>query len=147
MLTAVSGLQHISKLLGDRDIPSLQRWLKRVGESLPVITTERKEMSNAHQERPGKGVMYWEDESKRSSDKSPDYKGFVVLEMDYKAGEKLKLSAWVRPTARGNNLISLSEDNWSKKQRQTPQEDRSGYQRDPDRAIRPRNARDEDIPF
>jgi hypothetical protein len=147
MSSVASGLLHISKLLGDRDIPSIQRWLKKVGESLPVITTERKDMSNAHQERPGKGVMYWEDESKRSSDKSPDYKGFVVLEMDYKAGEKLKLSAWVRPTARGNNLISLSEDNWSKKQRQTPQEDRSGYQRDPDRAIRPRYAKDEDVPF
>lgn len=104
-------------------------------------------MSNAHQERPGKGVMYWEDESKRSSDKSPDYKGFVVLEMDYKAGEKLKLSAWVRPTARGNNLISLSEDNWSKKQRQTPQEDHTGYQRkNPDYAYKRPGDKDE-IPF
>lgn len=104
-------------------------------------------MSNAHQERPGKGVMYWEDESKRSSDKSPDYKGFVVLEMDYKAGEKLKLSAWVRPTARGNNLISLSEDNWSKKQRQTPQEDHTGYQRkNPDYAYR-KPGDDQDVPF
>ena len=147
MSSAVSGLLHISRLFGDRDIPSLQRWLKKMGESLPVTTTERKDMSNAHTERPGKGVMYWEDESKRSSDKSPDYKGFLVLEMDYKAGEKLKLSAWVRPTSRGNNLVSLSEDNWSKRQRQTPQEDRSGYQRDNDYAKRPSRIRDEDVPF
>ena len=147
MSSAVSGLLHISRLFGDRDIPSLQRWLKKMGESLPVTTTERKDMSNAHQERPGKGVMYYEDESKRSSDKSPDYKGFIVLEMDYKAGEKLKLSAWLRPTSRGNNLISLSEDNWSKKQRQTPQEDRSGYQRNSDYARRPSNIKDEDVPF
>ena len=146
MLMVASGLQHISKLLGDRDIQSLQRWLKKMGESLPVITTERKDMSNAHQERPGKGVMYYEDESKRSSDKSPDYKGFIVLEMDYKAGEKLKLSAWLRPTSRGNNLISLSEDNWSKKQRQTPQEDRTGYQRNSDYAYKRPGDKD-DIPF
>ena len=147
MSSVASGLLHISRLFGDRDIPSLQRWLKKMGESLPVITTERKDMSNAHQERPGKGVMYYEDESKRSSDKSPDYKGFIVLEMDYKAGEKLKLSAWLRPTSRGNNLISLSEDNWSKKQRQTPQEDRTGYQRkNPDYAYR-KPGDDSDVPF
>lgn len=121
MLTAVSGLQHISKLLGDRDIPSLQRWLKRVGESLPVITTERPEM-NSHQERPGKGVMYQVDQ--KESPKHPDFKGFVVLEMDYKAGEKVKLAAWLKPTSRGNNLISLSEDNYTKKMKEQNREDK-----------------------
>ena len=75
-----------------------------------------------------------------------DYKGFIVLEMDYKAGEKLKLSAWLRPTSRGNNLISLSEDNWSKKQRQTPQEDRTGYQRNSEYAYKRPGDKDE-IPF
>ena len=124
MSSVASGWQHISRLFANKDIPSLQRWLKLMGESLPVTTTERKDMSNAHTERPGKGVMYWEDESKRSSDKSPDYKGFLVLEMDYKAGEKLKLAAWMKPTSRGNNLISLSEDNYTKKKRAEHQPDK-----------------------
>ena len=139
MLTAASGLQHISKLLGDRDIPSLQRWLKRVGESLPVITTERPEM-NSHQERPGKGVMYQVDQ--KESPKHPDFKGFVVLEMDYKAGEKVKLAAWLKPTSRGNNLISLSEDNYTKKMKE---------QERGDKEVQPAYARhrraDDDIPF
>ena len=43
-----------------------------------------------------------------------------MLEMDYKAGEKLKLAAWKKPTSRGFDLLSLSEDNWSKKQREVP---------------------------
>jgi len=77
-------------------------------------------MSNLHQEKPGKGVMYWEEESQRKSPSAPDFKGFVVLEMDYKAGEKLKLAAWKKPTSRGFDLLSLSEDNWSKKQREVP---------------------------
>ena len=87
---------------------------------MPVITTERHYMSNLHQEKPGKGVMYWEAEDQRKSPSAPDFKGFVVLEMDYKAGEKLKLAAWKKPTSRGFDLLSLSEDNWSKKQREVP---------------------------
>jgi len=72
---------------------------------------------NVHNEKPGKGVMYWEEEEQRKGDKAPDFKGFIVLEMDYKAGEKLKLAAWQKPTSRGYNLLSLSEDNWSKKKK------------------------------
>ena len=53
-------------------------------------------MSNQHREMPGSGVLFWEDENMRRSDKAPDYKGFVLLEHDYKAGEKLKLGGWVK---------------------------------------------------
>jgi hypothetical protein len=98
-------------------------------------------MSNLHNERPGKGVMYWEEESQRKSDKSPDFKGFLVLEMDYKAGEKLKLAAWQKPTSRGYNLLSLTEDNWSKKQRETDKEVTPGYAKVSHRV------NDDDVPF
>lgn len=94
---------------------------------MPVITYERPKMSNLHKEMPGKGVMYWEHEENRKSPTAPDFKGFVVLEMDYKAGEKLKLAAWKKPTSRGVDLLSLSEDNWSKKQRETPREVEPSY--------------------
>ena len=89
---------------------------------MPVITTERKNVStNQHNERPGKGVMYYEETKKH--EKGPDYKGFLVLEMDYKAGEKLKLAAWMKDTSRGTKLISLSEDNFSKKRREEGRQD------------------------
>ena len=85
---------------------------------MPNTHYERKEMaSNPHQEQPGMGVCYWEEESQRKSPKGPDFKGFVVLEMDYKAGEKLKLALWQKPTSRGYNLLAVKEDNWLKKKK------------------------------
>lgn len=108
-----------------------------------TINQERKQMSE-HKEMPGKGVMFFEPMEKRKSPKGPDYKGFLVLEMDYKAGDKVKISAWEKKTAYGV-LYSLSEDNWSRKQKETPREVESGYQRKkPEYAYR---ARDEDVPF
>jgi hypothetical protein len=81
-------------------------------------------MRNEHKEMPGSGVMYWEDEEMRKSPKGPDFKGFIVLEMDYRAGEKLKIAAWQKPTSRGTNLLALKEDNWSKKKREDEMKDK-----------------------
>lgn len=100
---------------------------------------------NQHNDLPGKGVMYWEEEAARKGEKSPDYKGFLLLEMDYKAGEKLKIAAWERKTSRGYNLLSLSEDNWSKKQRQAQQADKEVPPRYS--TVQHRRNRDEDVPF
>jgi len=72
-------------------------------------------MSNQHKEMPWSGVAYWEEEKK--SEKGPDYKGFIVLEMDYKAGEKLKFAVWQRNTSKGTTLLSFKEDNWTKRKR------------------------------
>jgi hypothetical protein len=120
--------------------------LVRVGQlSQDTTSHHERKMMATHVERPGKGVMFWEETHKRKSEKGPDYKGFIVLEMDYKAGDKVQLSAWQKETGRGYYLLSLSEDNWARKQKETPIEVRSGYQRrDNDFA---RKARDEDIPF
>ena len=136
---------HISKFFDGKDISSLRKMLVTVGRSMPdtTINQERKSMSE-HRELPGKGVMFWEPVEKRKNPKSPDYKGFVVLEMDYKAGDKLKLSAWERKTPYGT-LLSMAEDNFSKKQKEAPREVESGYQRrKPEYAYR---SRDSDIPF
>lgn len=143
--TGIQGLQHISKSLEGKDIESLRRMLVRVGRSLPdtTINHERKSMSE-HKEMPGKGVLFFEPHEKRTSPKGPDYKGFVILEMDYKAGDKLKISAWEKKTNYGT-LFSLAEDNWSRKQRETPREVQSGYQKQKnDYAYR---SKDSDIPF
>jgi hypothetical protein len=136
---AASGLRPILSILESKDTPSLQRWLRTATQNTRSIHTERKDMSNLHNEKPGKGVMYWEEEASRKSDKSPDFKGFLVLEMDYKAGEKLKIAAWQKPTSRGYNLLSLTEDNWSKKQRQTDKEVTPAYARS--------SRNDDDVPF
>ena len=147
MTSIVSGLQHISKVCGKTDTESLRTWLMKTARSTPSThSTERIYMAtnNAHKEMPGSGVMYWEDEEMRKSPKGPDFKGFIVLECDYKAGEKLKIAAWQKPTSRGNNLLALKEDNWSKKKREeerqdkevTPSYARKSYPRD-----------DSDVPF
>jgi len=102
--------------------------------------------NNAHKEMPGSGVMYWEEEEMRKSPKGPDFKGFIVLECDYKAGEKLKIAAWQKPTSRGFNLLALKEDNWSKKKREEEMKDKevpSNYARKPSRS----QDDDESIPF
>lgn len=100
---------------------------------------------NAHKEMPGSGVMYWEDEEMRKSPKGPDFKGFIVLEMDYKAGEKLKIAAWQKPTSRGNSLLALKEDNWSKKKREEEMKDKEVPSRYTPRPSRSHD--DEDVPF
>jgi hypothetical protein len=106
---------------------------------------------NKHTEMPGSGVAYWEDENQRKSEKAPDYKGFVMLEMDYKAGEKLKLAMWLRDTSRGSTLLAIKEDNWLKRKKEeenAPQEIRPTYQ--PSRVQppkRPSNLDDSEIPF
>ena len=115
---AAFGWRHISNISGGRDTQSQLKWFLKVAKTLPNTHYERKIMaSNPHQEQPGMGVCYWEDESQRKSPKGPDFKGFVTLEMDYKAGEKLRLALWQKPTSRGYNLLAVKEDNWLKKKK------------------------------
>jgi hypothetical protein len=78
---------------------------------------EKKPAVGGYPEQHGKGVMYWNEVSDRKHEMSPDYSGYVLLEMDYKRGEKLYLGAWKKDTSRGNTLLSIKEDNWLKKKR------------------------------
>jgi len=150
MTLTVSGLQHISKVCGKTDTESLRTWLMKTARSTPSThSTERIYMAtnNAHKEMPGSGVMYWEEEEMRKSPKGPDFKGFIVLECDYKAGEKLKIAAWQKPTSRGFNLLALKEDNWSKKKREEEMKDKevpSNYARKPAGRF---GEDDSDVPF
>ena len=100
--------------------------------------------NNSHREMPGSGVAYWEREKK--SPKGPDYKGFLVLEMDYKAGEKLKLALWQKDTSQGSVLLSIKEDNWAKRKKMeadAPREVEPNYRRQPPRRVDD----DSDLPF
>jgi hypothetical protein len=101
---------------------------------------------NQHNERPGFGVMYYEEPANRKSEKAPDFKGYLILEMDYKAGEKLKLACWERKTSRGYNLLSLAEDNFSKK-KQMEREDEANTPKEVKPAYRRNVVDDNDVPF
>jgi len=95
-------------------------------------------MAVQHEQKPGTGVAYYDPPEKRKSEKAPDYTGFITLEMDYKAGDKLKFGIWEKQTSSGYTLLSLREDNWSKRQNMMKEEER-----DTPREIQPRviNAR------
>ena len=146
---ALSGLQHISKFCGGRDIQSIRKWLTRAARSTPAITTERKDMAQhngGHKEMPGSGVMFWEDEQARRSEKAPDYKGFIILKHDYAAGEKLKLAAWQKNTSRGTTLLALKEDDFLKMRQLEENAPREVTSRANTTGPR-RRSNDEDIPF
>ena len=72
-------------------------------------STERKlVMANGHIAQMGKGVLF---QNEKKHDRSPDWKGTLLLSEDYKAGQTLKIAGWTKQTPKGS-LISLSEDNW-----------------------------------
>lgn len=66
-------------------------------------------MSAGHIEQPGKGVLFMND--KKVKDNHPDWRGFVIATKTYNPGDKIKMTAWTKQTARGQ-LISLAEDTW-----------------------------------
>ena len=108
---------------------------------------DKKPGIGGYPEQHGKGVMYWNEVSDRKHEMSPDYSGYVLLEMDYKRGEKLYLGAWKKDTSRGNTLLSIKEDNWLKKKRLQEQ----GIKMQ-DREVTPGYAKkaaaaDDDVPF
>ena len=117
-----------------------------------TVFIRKRIMANDHREEPGKGVAFWE--SVKKSEKGPDYKGFVNLEMDYRAGEKLKLAFWLKNTSNGYTLLSIKEDNYSKKmeaQKDEPKEVKPRvYSATPPGRVQPprrTDIDDGDIPF
>jgi hypothetical protein len=66
-------------------------------------------MAGGHNPQPGKGVLFINFDKK--TEKSPDWKGTLMLSKDYKAGDTLKISGWTRNGAKGQ-FYSLSEDTW-----------------------------------
>lgn len=90
-------------------------------------------MAVQHEQKPGTGVAYYDPPEKRKSEKAPDYTGFITLEMDYKAGDKLKFGIWEKQTSSGYTLLSLREDNWSKRQNMMKEEEK-----DTPREVQPR---------
>jgi hypothetical protein len=65
-------------------------------------------MSGTYANKPGKGAIF---STEKRSEKGPDYKGNLVLDRDYKAGEQVKLAGWQK-TSRLGPMVSLSIDSW-----------------------------------
>jgi hypothetical protein len=148
---AVFGLQHTSKFLEKKDIPSLQQWLKKAGQSLPNtnIYQEKPHMAtnNNFPDKPGYGTFFYQAPEDKKHPQGPDFTGHVVLEMDYKAGERINIGLWQKQTRMGSTMFSAREDNWKKKkqlEQSQPTEVTPAY-------AKPKNtynrSRDEDVPF
>jgi hypothetical protein len=98
-------------------------------------------MSGTYGDQPGKGVLFSEE---KRGEKSPDFKGKLILDRDYKAGEELKMAGWQKSSRRGP-LISLSIDSWKPD---------PNYKPDPNKPPRENTYRpggmtrfDDDVPF
>lgn len=103
-------------------------------------------------DRPGSGVAFWQAEAQRKSEKSPDFKGYILLEMDYKAGDKLQLVAWKKTAKTGAPFLTLKEDNYVRKQQMQGRvtEDVEVEYKAPVRKPAPKKdvwADDNDVPF
>jgi hypothetical protein len=98
-------------------------------------------MSGTYGDQPGKGVLFSEE---KRGEKSPDFKGKLILDRDYKAGEEVKMAGWQKSSRRGP-LISLSIDSWKPD---------PNYKPDPNKFPRENTYRpggmtrfDDDVPF
>jgi hypothetical protein len=102
-ISVVSGLQPISKFLEDRDIQSLQKWLKKMGESLPAITTERHFMDNKPKYVPQELKGRITKNLYKKKDTEPDWKGTLM----YK-GEIINFGVWNNAGPYGEYSLSKS---------------------------------------
>ena len=108
-------MRTINSLLPSKE--HVEAWVERVRHKLKPEITEMaydQKKGFAHKEMPGFGVAYQVLQQEKKTEKSPDYEGFVVLKFDYKAGEKLQLGMWAKPTSRGTTLLSLKENTFRK---------------------------------
>jgi hypothetical protein len=124
------GLQPISNILGSKDTQSLQLWLKRVGASMPDISTvERKIMENQKKQfvpLEMKGRMT-KNTYKKQGSSEPDWKGSFMYQ-----GQVLTFGAWENDAGFGIYYnIKLNDPNWKKQQQQYPKEVNS-YPKDSD---------------
>lgn len=92
-------------------------------------------MTNTFQHKPGTGSI--SARGNKPNERAPDYKGELVLDRDYKAGETIKINGWVNQYEWGTR-VGLRIDNWKP--------DPNYKSREP-REVRSKNQIDSDIPF
>jgi len=68
-------------------------------------------------DKPGYGTLFFVAPEDKKHPQGPDFTGHVVLDMDYKAGERLNFGLWQKQTKMGTTMFSVREDNWLKKKK------------------------------
>jgi len=118
-ISVASGLQHISKFCEDRDIQSLQKWLKKMGASLPDTTTERHFMDN---QKPKyvplelKGRITKNLYKKKETE--PDWKGTLMFK-----GEVINFGVWNNNGPYGEYFsLKVNDPDWNKDKQQYPKD-------------------------
>ena len=59
--------------------------------------------------KPGTGSLF--KNQFKSKDNQPDLTGKIILSKDLKAGDELKIAAWMKSSEKGN-FLSISENNY-----------------------------------
>ena len=75
-----------------------------------------KTMATKFQLRPGQGNLLT---SEKKSERSPDYRGEIILDRDYAKGSTITLAGWKKVTPKGH-LISLALDQRQNEDKQWP---------------------------
>lgn len=96
-------------------------------------------MNNTFQHKPGTGSI--SARGKKQNDRAPDYKGEIVLDQDYKAGDTVKLNGWINQYDWGTR-VGLRIDNWKPDPNYQPRE-KPTYPRE----VRGKDEIDSEIPF
>lgn len=58
--------------------------------------------NNKFEEKPGYAILFYTPPEMKKFEQSPDFDGSMILKMDYKAGEKIKIDVWQKETRTGN---------------------------------------------
>ena len=106
---------------------------------------------------PGNGTLFFVPEHERRSDRAPPYQGYMIVDRDYKRGQKIKMGGWIRDTSRGTQLVALREDvgykDWvesrkeeREQQKDAPHEIKRGYARENPKP-RYNDIDDDSVPF
>lgn len=75
-------------------------------------------MANKFQLRPGQGNLLM---SEKKNERSPDFRGEIILDKDYAAGSSITIAGWKKTTPRGY-LISLAVDKRQNEDNQWPKQ-------------------------
>jgi hypothetical protein len=113
---AHSGLQHISSIFVNKDIPSLQQWLKKMERNTHVMYTDDKPKKAPFVPLEMKGRMT--KNAFKKNDKEPDWKGTFMFR-----GEVITFGAWQNDAGHGPYFnLKINDPDWNKQKQQYPRE-------------------------
>ena len=113
---AVFGLQPISNIFANKDIPSLQLWLKKMERNTHVMYTDDKPKKAPFVPQELKGRMIKNAFKKTPTE--PDFKGTFMFR-----GQVINFGAWQNDAGYGPYFnLKISDPDWNKQKQQYPRE-------------------------